>query len=114
MRLCHSSRFSLVNLHVGERLTNDCLSQPCSSPVKSVKHLHYWLLWRPPVHQNQILNPNPLPVYLLWRPLVDHILKDFPSKHNVAAFANIEFDSMFVFKVRCWFLILSFSNDAND
>ena len=99
MRLRHSSRFSLVIVRVRERLTNDCFSQSCSFPVLSVKRLHYCLLWRPLVDQTQTENPNPLTVYLLWRPLVDRILKDFPSKHNVASFANIKFDSMFVFKV---------------
>ena len=39
-----------------------------------------------------------LRVYLAWRPVVYHILKDIPSKHNIAGFAGIEFTSGFVVK----------------
>jgi hypothetical protein len=38
-------------------------------------------------------------VYLLWRPILDIVLKSFPSKHNIAAFVGIEFNSTFVVKV---------------
>jgi len=38
-------------------------------------------------------------VYLLWRPIVDYILKGFPSKHNISALTHADFNSTFVVKV---------------
>ena len=37
-------------------------------------------------------------VYLIWRALADYMIRDLPSKNNIAAYAGIEFDSRFVLK----------------
>ena len=37
-------------------------------------------------------------VYLVWRVIAYYILKDLPSKHNIADYAQVQFDSTFVLK----------------
>ena len=37
-------------------------------------------------------------VYLVWRVIAYYVLKDLPSKHNIAGYAGIQFDSTFVVK----------------
>ena len=43
-------------------------------------------------------------LYLLWYPIKWYMLRDIPNIQNVAAFANINFDSLFVLKrmVNSW------------
>ena len=43
-------------------------------------------------------------LYVLWQPLAASIMRDVPNKQNVAAFANVKFDSYFVCAFVCAFV----------
>jgi len=53
-----------------------------------------------------------LRVYLAWRPFAHWVLKDIPSKHNIASFAEIDFNSTFVIKwmLNSWHAVIYISS----